>query len=484
MKSVSARGLRRALAPIAVACATADSAIPEVNGPLVLAVRHPIAGAAVHDGRVSTWGTTGNGRATLRVNGRRIKVERNGAFVASLPVPGGPQPTLEFRAQLDDRTVSRRIQLARSNRAAAERRRASGWALVRRSGVDLADSAAARLPVSARQWPDGPYEMSLPIGARFRIQERTSDAVRLRVSNDRALWVSALEVDTTASAPGEYDFGPADSTFRGGVIELSMATPEPVASTVTLTGRQLRWSIFGARDRQKVVTVTLTGPPFGWRTQWTDGKLVLQVRPPRRSAQLKGMVVALDPGHPPGGTVGPTGLREDSVALAVAVAAARKLVRAGARVLLIRADQQPVSLAARTAAAEAADADVYVSIHVDAPSPEDTPWQADGALALYHHEAAKPLAIAMHESISRSMGQPSRGVRHSNLVVLRSAWFPAVLVEGTCLSLPEREALLRTSEGITAYADGITAGLARWTRDSACPDCSSPPPCLDVPGCE
>jgi N-acetylmuramoyl-L-alanine amidase len=175
------------------------------------------------------------------------------------------------------------------------------------------------------------------------------------------------------------------------------------------------------------------------------------------------LIVALDPGHPPGGTTGPTGLREDSIALAVAQAAARRLEQLGAHPLLVRSDERPVSPAARLALAESAAAHVYVSIHVDAPSADQTPWEADGVLALYHHASSKGLAAAMHDAVARSLTQRKRGIRRSSLIVLRSAWFPSVLVEGTCLALPEREALLRTPDGIESYAAGIVRGLIRWT---------------------
>jgi N-acetylmuramoyl-L-alanine amidase len=53
-------------------------------------------------------------------------------------------------------------------------------------------------------------------------------------------------------------------------------------------------------------------------------------------------------------------------------------------------------------------------------------------------------------------------VVREDLAVLRPTWYPAVLVEGTALVVPEREALLRTQQGIDAYADGIVAGLRQW----------------------
>jgi N-acetylmuramoyl-L-alanine amidase len=112
---------------------------------------------------------------------------------------------------------------------------------------------------------------------------------------------------------------------------------------------------------------------------------------------------------------------------------------------------------------------VFVSIHLDAPGDGRSPWSADGTQTLYYQPFAERLAHVLEDSVSAAMRQPSRGTSEADLAVLRATWFPAALVEGTCLVLPEREAWLRTPAGIARYAAGIVAGLARWASDTAVP---------------
>jgi N-acetylmuramoyl-L-alanine amidase len=271
-----------------------------------------------------------------------------------------------------------------------------------------------------------------------------------------------------------------------GSVELSVPLPEPLPSAVELRGTSLRWSIFGARHASMAVGLPadvgflrslrrqdgLTGradvdlgfaaQPSGWRSRWTSGRLSLQVRRPREDRGLARLVVALDAGHPPAGSTGPTGLREESVTLQVARAAARQLEMLGAKPVLVRSDSRPLSLAARLAIAEAADADVLVSIHLNAPGEQQAPWIVDGTRTFYDRPLSAPLARALQDSVSTAMRQKRSGVSQAHLVVLRSTWFPSALIEGTCLVLPEREAWLRTPAGIEAYASGIVGGLAAW----------------------
>jgi len=55
-------------------------------------------------------------------------------------------------------------------------------------------------------------------------------------------------------------------------------------------------------------------------------------------------------------------------------------------------------------------------------------------------------------------------LRYGDLAVLRATWYQAALVEGTALTMPEREALLRSRRGIAAYAAGIVAAIRAWDR--------------------
>ena len=480
-------------AVVLVGCGKASPAIPPRDGPLELVVRYPGSALQVPAESVATWGSVGSGRAQLRVNGYRVRVEANGAFLGWLPLPPGSTPSLEFEATLDGRTVRARVPLDRAPAAAPSTpmRPTHGWVRLRRLPSDTADSATQWRPVASRWYPGGPLALPLPLGARLPVDLRGADVVRLRLAEGIRPWVAAIDVDTLAPPRADpVPLGPVRLGAGNDGAEVSVATPEPMASSVELEGDRLRWSIFGARHATRLVeaaaapgpvraverqdgpageadvVLSLAGVPGGWRVRWRAGRLTLIVREPWTPERgLAHLIVALDAGHPPAGATGPTGLREDSVTLAVARAAARRLAELGARSVLVRPDERPLSLEARLSRAQEAGAQVFVSIHVNAPGDGRRPWLADGTEAFFTEPLARRLAAALGDSVAARTGQRRRGPTVADLAVLRTSWFPAALVEGTCLVLPGREAWLRTPAGIEAYAAGIVAGLARWATE-------------------
>jgi N-acetylmuramoyl-L-alanine amidase len=88
------------------------------------------------------------------------------------------------------------------------------------------------------------------------------------------------------------------------------------------------------RDDLYTVRLELAERVWGWRAFWDEsGALVVRVRrPPRIDVRMpmRGLRVAVDAGHPPGGAIGPTGLTEAEANLAIARHLVRML-RVGAR---------------------------------------------------------------------------------------------------------------------------------------------------------
>ena len=214
------------------------------------------------------------------------------------------------------------------------------------------------------------------------------------------------------------------------------------------------------------INFELHADPLGWKSEYRDGRQVLRIRSARPvESGLRGLIVGLDAGHPPGGTTGPSGLHEDSMTLAVAREAAARLRALGATPLLIREDASAVSLDERIVRAAAADVHVYVSIHGNSPGAGRPPTAVSGTLIYWLEPNSSTLARAMLDEVAQALGQPPTALLREDFAVIRTTWYPAVLVEGVGMVLPEREAYLRTPDGIAAYAEGIVAGLQRWLAE-------------------
>jgi N-acetylmuramoyl-L-alanine amidase len=124
--------------------------------------------------------------------------------------------------------------------------------------------------------------------------------------------------------------------------------------------------------------ITLSHPPrlvvdvYGDRrdgetTRWPGPDVA--ARPPRLPPALRGVqTVVLDPGHGgrDPGAIGVGGVREKDVTLAMARALREDLAARGFRVVLTRDGDHTLDLEERTARAEAARGDLFVSLHSNA----------------------------------------------------------------------------------------------------------------------
>jgi N-acetylmuramoyl-L-alanine amidase len=215
-------------------------------------------------------------------------------------------------------------------------------------------------------------------------------------------------------------------------------------------------------------------------------------------------VIVIDPGHggEDGGAFGPGGLAEKDITLSVALKLRDVLAeRLGCAVLMTRSTDTFVSLEDRTAFANNNEADLFISIHVNAArsrkaagvetffmSYEATDEEAmrvaeaennvviagkkrneefsddlknillDLAQSSTHHLSAR-LAENVHTKMVRLMKRQDRGVKQAPFLVLYGAVMPAVLVEVGFVSNPEEARVLSSERDQGRIADSIAAGI-------------------------
>jgi N-acetylmuramoyl-L-alanine amidase len=208
--------------------------------------------------------------------------------------------------------------------------------------------------------------------------------------------------------------------------------------------------------------VALTRPVWGWRTRWERGDLLVEIRrPPAIDAgdPLRGRLIVVDPGHPPGGATGPTGLREAEANLGVALRLRELLEEAGARVVMTRVTDTAVDLLPRTRFAERLDPELLVSIHNNALPDGVNPLVNNGTSVYFNHPQSIDLARAVQAALVRRLGLRDLGVGRGDLALVRPTWMPAILTEGLFMMIPAQEAALRGEEGRELYARGVFEGL-------------------------
>ncbi|MFH1940920.1 MAG: N-acetylmuramoyl-L-alanine amidase [bacterium] len=182
---------------------------------------------------------------------------------------------------------------------------------------------------------------------------------------------------------------------------------------------------------------------------------------------FKNIVVCLDPGHHPDtGAVGPSGLEEREVNLAVARQLRTMLEEKGAVVVMTRESEEGISLRARPKLAAAVEADVLISIHFNALPDGVNPWRNNGSSIYYFHPMSSRLARLIHKEVLKELGLPDFGIYYANLALCRPTQMPAVLTEEAFMMIPDHEMRLAQPAFQRKCARAIFKGLEKFLKEN------------------
>ena len=217
--SITPAGGRPALPPM-----------PLATGPLAPRVQYPAEGALIAS-RDSNFifGSVGNGRATLAINGHPVRVHPNGAFLAWIPVPSPDVATYELVAALGSdtarllhpvRVLPARSQLGDSGRLVVDTTSVAPRGLLALSAAEPV-RVSIRAPRNALAWVEGsvgrrrplvpgadPYAHATDVPARW-----LADSLTLLVARDAdTLRFPLARVDTLVATTLGWVMLGADST--------------------------------------------------------------------------------------------------------------------------------------------------------------------------------------------------------------------------------------------------------------------------------
>ncbi len=216
--------------------------------------------------------------------------------------------------------------------------------------------------------------------------------------------------------------------------------------------------------------------------------------------------ITIDPGHGgrDTGAIGPNGLQEKDVVLDIGLKLRRLIQeRLGIRVVMTRTEDVFVPLEERTAIANRAKADFFISVHVNAAhrtraqgfetyflsrEPSDSAARAsairenlsvnlgglrpkeedalrailwDMANTLYLKESSE-LAQILLDELDKILKVDNRGVKSAPFFVLMGAAMPAVLLEVAFISNPQEEKNLQAEGYKDQVAEALYAGIVRF----------------------
>jgi N-acetylmuramoyl-L-alanine amidase len=337
--------------------------------------------------------------------------------------------------------------------------------------------------------------------------QRTAIAVQVSVANVQGI----SKVVLTLNAPAEHTIvsepGVTIIRFRAPVRASSaeQTFEDPYVARIAVSGSDVRIQL----TAPDVVgdAYQLNNPPrvvvdFRKGAAGAPGSTTpLAPQPQRDTPGIRTIVI--DPGHGGRevGAVGPNGLLEKDLTLAISRKLAAALSRrVGARVVLTREDDSLVSLDQRTAIANQYEADLFLSVHMNAAVVPDAKGSETYFLSLEasdelarkaaetenaaHSDASSDLKLilwdlaqqayldessrfaqSIQEALNAASSIANRGVKQAPFKVLVGATMPAALVEVGFITNAEEEAKLQTDAFQNAMVEAIVNAVERYKTD-------------------
>ena len=212
-------------------------------------------------------------------------------------------------------------------------------------------------------------------------------------------------------------------------------------------------------------------------------------------------VVVLDAGHGGSetGAIGPSGAMEKDLTLAIVLSAANELEARGFKVWRARDADADVALRYRTDLANAAEADCFVSFHLNAGSPgsrgTEAYWQCGSEHSETVQEQSRRLACLVQSHALQAIADHGGCAPHDRYLqcrmldqagqrdyyhVLRETAGPAALLEAMFITDPAEEACLLNPSLQADLATALATAVVRYLTSTTMPQCNYKAPAFGL----
>jgi len=197
---------------------------------------------------------------------------------------------------------------------------------------------------------------------------------------------------------------------------------------------------------------------WGHQIYYVGNSLIIKVKHQPENLSLRNLTIAVDAGH--GGTnmgaVGPTGISEKELTLAVSLRLQKALQAEGARVIMTRKKEQFFDNKERILFYRDSVPDLLISFHLN--SSED-PIRVGGTSTYYRYIGFRNLSESIYKRMLE-LGLKEYGNTGSfNFMLNSPIEYPNALVEGLFLSNPEEEMKILDPLFQQQAVDKIVAGI-------------------------
>ena len=223
----------------------------------------------------------------------------------------------------------------------------------------------------------------------------------------------------------------------------------------------------GARRSFTIAPIAPTDPIAPKKTYTKLPYAADSAKPHPQGKKPEEITVVIDAGHGghDAGALSPHGLPEKDANLRLANAVRNELVKRGYRVVMTREDDTFIELYDRPKVAHKAKADLFVSIHHNAPGYASNPFAIRSQSVYAWNELGERLAKAINDRMAAA--DPTLrndGVLHANFAVTRNPEIPSCLIEADFITHPDGESAAWDASRRPAIAAAIADGIADWAR--------------------
>ena len=204
---------------------------------------------------------------------------------------------------------------------------------------------------------------------------------------------------------------------------------------------------------------------WGHQIYYAGNTLVIKVKQQPQNLSFKNLIIAVDAGHGGSntGAVGPTGITEKELTLALSLKLQNALEKEGATVIMTRTKEQFFDNKERILFYRDSLPDLLISIHLN--SAED-PIRASGTGAFYRYVGFRNLSLHIYNRMLE-LGLKEYGNTGSfNFMLNSPIEYPNALIETLFLSNPEEEMKMLDPAFQQQMADKIVSGIKDFLEAS------------------
>jgi N-acetylmuramoyl-L-alanine amidase len=274
---------------------------------------------------------------------------------------------------------------------------------------------------------------------------------------------------------GTYSLTIPNSRISSNLLRPSLAANSPierirlsqVGNSVEIGIKMINgWQLRGIQqpnNRQILLQVSLNSISPTNQTSQANNNSIIQE--PQITGDRRRGVIFVDAGHG-GRDVGAigNGIQEKDVVLPISIKLGQALQYMGYTVYYTRTNDVEIDLEPRVAAAERANADVFVSVHANSLESRRSDINGVETFHARNSTVGRELASYVHSQIISATGATDRRVKAAGFYVIARTSMPAILVETGFVTNATEARNLSSPDYQKRMAEAIARGIDQFMR--------------------